>query len=328
MARKPRIEFPGALYHVFARGNHKNKIFLEPKDYQKYLDLINRYKKHYKFKFYAYALMSNHVHLLIETADVSISKVMQGLQQTYTQFFNWKYGKVGHLFQGRYRAIICQKDSYLLELIRYIHLNPIRAHVVKNLTNYPWTGHSYYLRDTKDRLVDTNFVLQQFGRTKTTARKYYQQFIKDGIGEGNDGFIMEIVDQRILGNNDFVEEILEIKDKTREDEKLICERLELKKILDIICSVIGIMPKAVKSNVKVKRVVWARRLFSFVARVYFGYQLKEIASYLGIDITTVTKNIRKIGDYVQEKKSFDKDFKRILEEIGAVEKEERLECQA
>ncbi len=292
MARKPRIEVPGALYHVIARGNHRNEIFLAPKDYQKYLYLVKRYKERYEFQLYAYALMSNHLHLLIETAEIPLSKIMQGLQQTYTQFFNWKYGKVGHLFQGRYKAIICQKDLYLLELIRYIHLNPIRAGIVDSLANYPWTSYNYYLRDYKDRLIDADFVLSQFGQDKKTARRYYQQFIRAGIMRSHEEFVDEIFDQRILGKQDFVEEVLQQEDKPRDDKDYIFKKLELKKILETICRSKNIKPVMVKSSVKIKPVVRTRRLFVYVARIYFGYQLKEIASFLGIKISTVMKSVQ------------------------------------
>jgi len=316
MARKPRIEFPGALYHVIARGNHRNQIFLTPKDYQKYLYLVQRYKERYDFQLYAYALMSNHLHLLIETADIPLSKIMQGLQQTYTQFFNWKYDKVGHLFQGRYKAIICQKNIYLLELIRYIQLNPIRAGVAKSLANYPWTSYSYYLKDKRDKLIDTDFVLRQFGHDKTTARRYYQQFIRVGIIKSHEEFIGEIVDQRILGKENFVEEVLRQENEASEDKDFVFEKLELKKVLETICLSKGIMPVMVKSNVKIEEVVWTRRLFIYVTRIYFGYQLREIALFLGIDITTVMKSVRIIAERIRKEKRLDEEIKWILKEIG------------
>lgn len=316
MPRKPRIEFPGALYHVIARGNHQNQIFLMPKDYQKYLSLVRRYKERYDFQLYAYALMSNHLHLLIETADAPLSKIMQGLQQTYTQFFNWKYGKVGHLFQGRYKAIICQKDVYLLELIRYIHLNPIRAGVAKSLANYPWTSYSYYLKDTGDKIIDTDFVLRQFGNDKKTARRHYQQFIRAGICKSHEEFIGEIVDQRILGKENFVEEVLQQENEASKDKDLIFEKLELKKVLETICSSKGMRPVMVRSTVKIDEVVWARRLFIYIARIYLGYQLKEIASFLGTDITTVVKNFRVIADRIRKEKNLKEEINVLLKEIG------------
>lgn len=316
MARKPRIEFPGALYHVFARGNRRNRIFLTPKDYERYLSLVKRYKKRYDFRLYAYALMSNHLHLLIETSTIPLSSIMQGLQQTYTQFFNVKYGKVGHLFQGRYKAILCQKDVYLLELIRYIHLNPIRAAVVKSLATYPWTSYSYYLKDRRDDLIDTDFVLSQFGQDRRTARRYYQQFIRVGLMQRHEAFLDEIVDQRILGTPDFVEKVLQHGNEVRHDKYVMPEKQELTKILEIICLSKGTMPVMVKSNVKIGEVISARRLFIYVARVYFGYQAREIALFLGLEVNTVLKNFRNIADRVRKEKRLADEIEWMLTSAG------------
>lgn len=118
MARKPRIEYEGALYHVITRGNQKQKIFKEPHDYRKFLDIISAYKQRYHFRIHAYVLMINHVHLLIETQEVPLSKILQGINQSYTMYYNHKYKTVGHLFQGRYKAILCDRDRYLLTLLK------------------------------------------------------------------------------------------------------------------------------------------------------------------------------------------------------------------
>ena len=132
MARKPRIEYEGAFYHVITRGNRREKIFRDKKDFLKYLEILSHYKKRYRFRLYSYVLMSNHVHLLMETGKVSLSKVKQGINQSYTAYFNRKYKTVGHLFQGRYKALLCDRERYLLSLIKYIHFNPVRAKMVKD----------------------------------------------------------------------------------------------------------------------------------------------------------------------------------------------------
>lgn len=144
MPRKPRIEFQGALYHVIARGNHRQNIFFDDNDRNRYLSTIEKSKSKFNFSIYAFVLMSNHVHLLIETSTIPLSKIMQSLHTSYTQYFNLKHNKSGHLFQGRYKAILCQKDSYLLQLVRYIHQNPIRAKIVESPDDYQWSSHHAY----------------------------------------------------------------------------------------------------------------------------------------------------------------------------------------
>src|SRR5208337_2606050 len=159
MARPPRLEFPGAFYHIIVRGNHRQDIFLNEQDRLEYLSRVSHYKEKTGFILYAYVLMSNHVHLLIETPKSPVSKIMQLINFTYTHYFNRKYGKVGHLFQGRYKAILCDRDEYLLGLVRYIHLNPVRANIVSLPHEHLWSSHSEYL-GLKKGLADTDRVLR------------------------------------------------------------------------------------------------------------------------------------------------------------------------
>src|SRR3990172_4452100 len=163
MARKPRIEYEGAFYHVITRGNQRQRIFTDPLDYRKYLDILSAYKQRYHFYLYAYVLMTNHVHLLIETKDVLLSKILQGVNQRYTMYFNRKYKTVGHLFQGRYKAILCDRDRYLLALLKYIHHNPLRAQIVETSGKYPWSSYRAYLTKTdRTDFLDTDLVLRMF----------------------------------------------------------------------------------------------------------------------------------------------------------------------
>ena len=154
MARRPRVLAPGLLYHVIARGNRRQPTFLTACDYRAYLTRLTPYRKRYGVYLYAYCLMPNHVHLLAQTAEAPLSKFMQGVQQSYTQRFNRVHGESGHLFQGRYKAIVCDRDEYLATLVRYIHLNPVRAGLVDDLDGYPYSGHRAYLTGDGMELVD------------------------------------------------------------------------------------------------------------------------------------------------------------------------------
>ena len=145
MARALRIDLPGGLYHVIARGNQRRKVFRDAVDYQRYLTLLARYQQRHGFILFAYVLMPNHLHILLSPTRVSLSKTMQGLQQSYTRHFNQRHRLVGHCFQGRYKAILCQSDAYLLELARYLHCNPVRAGLASTPDEYEWTSHRLYL---------------------------------------------------------------------------------------------------------------------------------------------------------------------------------------
>ena len=185
MARRPRLLASGVLYHVIVRGNHRQKTFLNESDYQAYLERLGRYRKRLAVTVYAYCLMPNHVHLLVETGSQPLSRFMQGLQQSYTQYFNRKHHKVGHLFQGRYKAIVCDKDEYLLGLVRYIHLNPIRANMVQKLDAYPYSGHRHYVEGRVSEVLEPGRVLDLLG-----GRAGYRRFVLEGLkGRASGGLL-------------------------------------------------------------------------------------------------------------------------------------------
>ncbi len=207
MARKPRVHFPTALYHVIARGNQRQAIFLDERDFGTYISYLSEYKKKHSFHLYAYALMKTHLHLLLEVGESPLSKIMQVLQFRYTRHFNKRYRKVGHLFQGRYKAILCDRDPYLLELVRYIHLNPVRVGMVEDPGKYPWTGHLSYMGKGKNDLVDKDLVLSQFGKKKSVARRRYRQFVLEGLPMGHQKRYYEVKDQRYLGEDEFIDQI-------------------------------------------------------------------------------------------------------------------------
>ena len=207
MARKPRVEFSGAFYHVICRGNQRQTIFRSDADRKYYLERLEHYRQRYGFKIYAYVLMGNHVHMLLETGEVPLSRIMQGLQLRYTGYFNKKYNKVGHLFQGRYKAILCDRDAYLLELVRYLHLNPQRMRSPMQAVTYRWSSHGAYLG--KDNLVriETAPVLGEFAKSLGKARLGYLRFMAEGRTAGHQPQFYDVRDQRFLGDERFVEQI-------------------------------------------------------------------------------------------------------------------------
>jgi putative transposase len=163
MARHPRIFAPGLVHHVIARGNRRSEIFLSSRDFLAYLARLRRYGLQRQIVVLAYCLMPNHVHLLIQQAALSPDKFMQGIQQSYTHYFNRTYQTVGHVFQGRYKAFLCQDERYLTTVVRYIHLNPVRAGIVVDPKAYPYCSHGAYLRGRRTNLVDPRFALEVLG---------------------------------------------------------------------------------------------------------------------------------------------------------------------
>lgn len=205
MGRAPRIWFPGACYHIVVRGNRQQDIFYEPVDRLMYLDKLRRVKTRTGFKLHSYVLMTNHVHLLLETGEISISEIMRDINSFYTREFNKKYELVGHLFQGRYRSILVEQDTYLLEVSRYIHLNPVRAKIVTRPEDYPWSSYRGYIYGGDD-LVYSETILSMVGSPERAVNQY-KSFVESRLVDVYYSLEDKIADGDILGSTEFVREI-------------------------------------------------------------------------------------------------------------------------
>ena len=293
MARKPRINLPGGLYHVLARGNQRRLIFRDPRDYRAYLDRLSRYQERYSFTLLAYALMPNHVHLLIEAGAVPLSRIMQGLQQSYTQYFNKAHRTVGHCFQGRFKAFLCDRDAYLLALVRYLHLNPVRAGMSETPEAYPWSSHRHYLGQAMAPWVATEVVLPRFARSPKPAVRAYREFVRAGLGEGHRDDLYAAVDQRILGDDDFVE------DAERRSGRRI-ERPGARPSVDMLMRVVsaatGIAPHTMRSPGRARGPAAARVLLAYLARVTGAASLRAIAAHVDRSPVTLSVLLRRFEE--------------------------------
>ena len=207
MARPLRIEYPDAVYHVTSRGNERKAIFRKDQDKETFLEILNCVNERYRWLCHAYCLMDNHYHLLIETPDGNLSRGMRQLNGVYTQTFNKRYNRSGHLFQGRYKAILIQKDSHLLEVSRYVVLNPVRAGTVKKPED--WTASSYHATAGFEKphvCLTTEWVLSQFDVKRSAAVKKYCRFVQEGVGKGS--IWQDVKCQSLLGEEDFMDEFL------------------------------------------------------------------------------------------------------------------------
>ena len=290
MARRPRIEFEGAFYHVITRGNQRQKIFKDKDDFLKYIEILFNYKIRYKYFLYAYVLMNNHIHLLVETQETPLSKILQGINQSYTTYFNRKYKTVGHLFQGRYKAILCDRDEYLLSLVKYIHLNPVRAKIVKFPDKYQWSSqHSYIKKTDGINIIDTDQVLRMFSEDKQRARKLYSAYMSDSqIVKKED--VYNTIGQRILGSEEFLERVMERHDRELKKEKRERE-YTLYEIAKGVEKIYGITLKQIRERSKSETIILGRRLLNLVAKEY-GYKGKEIGQYIRKDPAIVTRDLK------------------------------------
>lgn len=188
MARMPRIVWELGLYHVTVRGNAGQQVFYESRDFNKYLGFLKEYKDKFRFYLYAYGLMLTHPHLLIETSKHgSISKIMKSLNQRYAYWHNKKYGKRGHLWENRFYSCIVDKDSYLMECIRYIELNPVRSKLVTDPADYKWTSYRFHAFGKPSPLLDRHPVFDELGKTEMSIREKYREFVKEGLAEPKKG---------------------------------------------------------------------------------------------------------------------------------------------
>jgi putative transposase len=311
MARKPRIHYSGALYHVITRGNRRQGIFLDERDFKMFLAYLSDYKNRYGFQLYAYALMRNHLHLLVEVGEVPLSRIMQSLLFRYTRYFNRWHGEVGHLFQGRYKAILCDKDAYLLELVRYIHLNPVRAKVVKEPEDYVWTGHLSYVRKGADSLIDEELVLDQFGDRRSLSRRRYRRFVWEGISSGHEEKYYRVKDQRYLGEDSFVEQV----ERERKEAQGWVYEVSPGAISEETSIAMGITRDKLYSTTRDREGARGRGIVAYLARRVSDYGVKEIADHFGRSPVTISEGMKKVEDLERRDKSFAKTLSLIVENV-------------
>jgi len=276
MARPLRIEYENALYHVTSRGNAKQPIYLDDEDRKNFLDILSQVVERYKWICHAYCLMNNHYHLIIETPEANLSRGMRQLNGVYTQKFNWRHHRVGHLFQGRYKAILVERETYLLELTRYVVLNPVRAGFVDDPKDWPWSSYRATVGLEKTPVFLTvDWILGQFSGQIQKAQSLYRIFVWEGRGE------KPLEDMRggiFLGSKGFVEGLgFRLAEKLSDKEFPKPQRLVARPSLE------QIFPKE-----KRKKTSERDRLIYQAVHDY-GYTLKEVGEFLGLHYSTVSK---------------------------------------
>ena len=280
MARPLRLEFPGAIYHVTARGNARTAVFLDDEDRQLFLDVLAECVKRFRWLCHAYCLMDNHYHLLIETPEGNLSAGMRQLNGIYTQRFNRRHGRVGHVFQGRFKAILVERQSYLLELCRYVVLNPVRAKMVEDSAQYAWSSYPATIGAASlPQWLHTDWLLGQFGSDRASGVRKYVQFVAEGRSSPSPW--AELKGQVLLGTERFVESLLPLlgsKGDLKEFPKAqrLLHRPELKAIFPAeVMAGKGVRDESIRK-----------------AYLEFGYSMAAIARQLELHYSTVSKVIK------------------------------------
>ncbi|HDY68392.1 hypothetical protein LCGC14_1616090 [marine sediment metagenome] len=322
MARPLRLEFKGAFYHVTSRGNLRDKIFFDDKDREKFLEILRRTKERYVYVLHSYALMENHYHLFLETPRANVSQIMQNINTSYTVYINKKHKRFGHLFQGRFKGIIVDKETYLIVLSRYIHLNPVRAGIVKNPEDYKWTSYRKYIGvyNGKDSIVDAAETLSYFSKTKTAAIKAYREFVEEGIGERNNP-LEDVEAGVLLGSKKFMAQIRRMLRRRKPDEeipqlKILREIIPVDKVIKVCCNYYGKKKEELLKKGKGKE---ERQTALYLSKIMSNTKNIEIGRYFGIKGSTVSEALKRVETRIKRDKKFQKEIEALKKQLIIVE---------
>ena len=274
MARPLRLEYEGAVYHVTSRGNAREVIYSGDGDRTKFLEILSGVVERYGFIIHAYCLMSNHYHLLVETPEGNLSRGMRQLNGVYTQWFNWSHKRVGHVLQGRYKAILVDKDEYLMELSRYLVLNPVRAGVVSRPEEWRWSSYRCMIGlDREPEYLCTEWLLSEFSGDTKRARDRYKSFVEDGIGK-KESPLKGAYGGWILGGKRFLKEVGVRLEKSNMKKKKETPRRER---------------HAARPMLKEIFAERDRREGMYEAVYQWGYKLQEVGDYVGLHYSRVSR---------------------------------------
>ncbi len=285
MARPPRLEFPGAVYHVVVRGNERRAIFRDDEDRERYLGRLAHYRERFGFRLLGFCLMGNHVHLAIRAGRFPLSRIMAGLQSSYTQWFNRRHGRVGHLFQGRYKAFLVQEDPYLLGLVRYIHENPVRARLARKASEYDWSSDRYYRRGRGPAWLDTDEVLAMLGRRRPAAVKAYVELMARGQGQSYED--LQSIGQVVKGEEEFAfrrfEEAGEVEPRLR--------GLSEGRVAAAVAAALNLRVEELRGPGRSRNLSQARAMSGYLGKRLGGISWSRMARYFHRDGSTLTRDV-------------------------------------
>ena len=312
--RPIRYDFPGMYHHIMNRGNKGEEIFQEKDDYKYYLEVLKRSQEEFDFNLICYCLMTNHLHLLVQTGRVHLSRIMQGINTIYTKYFNKKYGVKGHVFQGRYKSIIIQKDPYLVEVSRYIHLNPVYARVVKRPEDYRWSSYREYIGRGGEGIITNRIILGMISGDKGWSQSRYKEFVEDRLKEKESRYPGNLIKQMILGEKLFAEKILKSSKQERRKEGVRKKegKISKERIIDYVCKRYHLDSKQMKGPKKKRNLVRTREIMIYLLRRLAHLKSREIGRLMGIAPATVSRNCLKAWEKI---KSGEQEYKEIISRI-------------
>lgn len=307
MARKPRIHLAGAVYHVMLRGNAGQNIFFSDEDRQHFEALAAEGITRFGHRIHGYCWMNNHVHLVVQVGNTPLSQIMQHLAFRYTRWVNRRENRVEHLFQGRFKAILVDADSYLLELVRYIHLNPVRAGLTGDPTAWPWSGHRAYLGLTETTWLTTDWLYSQFAQDVTTARVRYAKFVAEGLKEGyREEFHRGNAQGRILGSDNFIEASLS------QSDQLGPAPVKLETIVIAVCATSKLDLDALTALNRGRAAAEARALIAYLTIQKNAAPLTRLAKLFNRDLSTLSNAASRIRERINTDSELAAKVKELL----------------
>ena len=308
MARPLRIEYEGAVYHVTARGNDRGKIFFSKRDYEKFKEYITAAKEKYGLILHSYVLMTNHYHLIIETPETNLSKIMHYINSSYTTYTNIKRKRKGHLFQGRYKAILVDKDHYLLELSRYIHLNPVRANMAQNPGAYPYSSYKSYVTELAENIVSRDTILEMLTTRRKEALERYRNFVESALEEEIASPLQKVYGGMILGDEGFIRDTLARLESERVEtpevshSKALRSPLSMEEIISSCCEYFGVAKEEIMRDKRNE----ARKVCVYLIKKHTCATNREIAELFG---TLSYSAVAKISQNISKQMGVDKELK-------------------
>ncbi len=308
MARPLRIEYEGAVYHVTARGNERGKIFFSKRDYQKFKEYITAAKEKYGLILHSYVLMTNHYHLIIETPATNLSKIMHYINSSYTTYTNIKRKRKGHLFQGRYKAILVDKDNYLLELSRYIHLNPVRAKMAQKPGDYPYSSYKSYVTELAENIVSRDTILEMLTTRTKEAAEHYRNFVESALEEEIASPLQKVYGGMILGDEGFIRDTLARLESERVEtpevshSKALRSPLGMEEVISSCCEYFGVAKDEIMRDKRNE----ARKVCIYLIKKHTCATNREIAELFG---TLSYSAVAKISQNISKQMGVDTELK-------------------
>jgi putative transposase len=314
MARPLRIEYPGAVYHVICRGNNRQAIFRDDVDRKGYLEKLSLYCQDKQVDLLSYCLLSNHVHLLLETPRGNLSKLMQAFQTSYTVYFNKRHGRSGHVFEQRYKALLVDKDNYLLQVSRYIHLNPVGARIVDRAQDYRWSSYGSYLKGKGLVGLKTGTVLGYFNGAKSQRIRQYRDYVEGGRENRNRTVAPAVIKQIYIGDENFVEVVRGRVNKDSMDGA----RYSFQRIVDAVSGVMGVDRAEIGRSKRSEAVQRSREMLCYVCRHHGEVGLEELAKFLGVkELSTVSHATKRAEARLKEDSRFSRQLEGALKRLDS-----------